>query len=205
MRTQIQSLALLSGLRICCYCELWCRRKMWLESPIAVAVASSYSSYWTPSLGTSMCCRCGPKKTKWINNWHMEIDSFIIYCFVIYMLLVLLFTFFFFFFFLFRAAPKAYRSSQARDQIIATTVSLHHSYLRSKPCLWPTPQLMAAPDPQPTDWGPGSKLMSSWILIRFISTVPQWELLVISVYQKTSSDYLQKLNLTLLPGLVESV
>ena len=39
---------------------------MWLRSHIAVAVvqAGSYSSNWTPSLGTSICLRCGPKKTK---------------------------------------------------------------------------------------------------------------------------------------------
>ena len=55
-----------SGLRIWCCCELWCRLQMWLRSSIAVAVveASSYSSDLTPSLGTSMCCGCGPKKKK---------------------------------------------------------------------------------------------------------------------------------------------
>ena len=39
---------------------------MLLGSSVAVAVAGSYSSDWTPSLGTSMCCRCSPKiqKTK---------------------------------------------------------------------------------------------------------------------------------------------
>ena len=39
---------------------------MWLGSCVAVAVAqgSSCSSDSTPSLGTSICCRCGPKKTK---------------------------------------------------------------------------------------------------------------------------------------------
>ena len=31
---------------------------------VAVAVAGSCSSSLTPSLGTSMCHRCGPKKTK---------------------------------------------------------------------------------------------------------------------------------------------
>ena len=31
---------------------------------MAVAVAGSYSSNSTLSLGTSICCRCGPKKTK---------------------------------------------------------------------------------------------------------------------------------------------
>ena len=39
---------------------------MWLGSHIAVAVAqaSDYSSDLTPSLGTSMCGGCGPKKRK---------------------------------------------------------------------------------------------------------------------------------------------
>ena len=37
---------------------------MWLGSGVAVAVvqAGSYSSDETPSLGTSICCQCGPKK-----------------------------------------------------------------------------------------------------------------------------------------------
>ena len=39
--------------------------------------------------------------------------------------------FFFLPFFLFRAAPAAYRSSQARDGIGATTASLHHSHSNS--------------------------------------------------------------------------
>ena len=62
-RTQVQSLALLSGLRICCGRELWCRSQTWLGSSIAVAVGQtcSYSSNLTPSLGTSICR--GPKKT----------------------------------------------------------------------------------------------------------------------------------------------
>ena len=39
---------------------------MHLGSRVAVAVAwaGSYSSDWTPSLGPSMCHRCGPDKTK---------------------------------------------------------------------------------------------------------------------------------------------
>ena len=43
-------------------CELWCRSRMWLGSGIAVAVvqASSCSSNSIPSLGTSICCACGP-------------------------------------------------------------------------------------------------------------------------------------------------
>ena len=46
--------------------KLWCRSKAQLGSGMAVAVdvASSGSSDLTPSLGTSMCHGCGPKKTK---------------------------------------------------------------------------------------------------------------------------------------------
>ena len=41
---------------------------MWLGSDVAVAVAGSYNSSSTPSLGSSTCCRCGPKKTKKTKN-----------------------------------------------------------------------------------------------------------------------------------------
>ena len=61
MRTQVQSLASISGLRIQCYRELWYRLQMWLGSCIDVAVV--YSDV-TPSLETSICPRCSPKKTK---------------------------------------------------------------------------------------------------------------------------------------------
>ena len=46
-----------------------------------------------------------------------------------------------FFFFLFRAAPVAYRSSQARVQIRAVAANLHHrhSNVRSEPYLRTTP------------------------------------------------------------------
>ena len=63
MRTQVWSLALLSVLRIWrCY-ERWCRSQTQLRPGVAVAVVSagSYSSDWTPSLGTSICQECGPK------------------------------------------------------------------------------------------------------------------------------------------------
>ena len=50
---------------------------------------------------------------------------------------------------LFRATSTAYGSSQARGQIIAAAVGLHHSNRNggSEPCLRPTPQLMAMLDP----------------------------------------------------------
>ena len=68
---RVQSLALLSGLRIQSCRDLQCKSQTWLISCIAVAVvqAGSCSSNQTPSLGTSICCRCGPKKTKKIKLW----------------------------------------------------------------------------------------------------------------------------------------
>ena len=57
--------------------------------------------------------------------------------------------FFFLIFFIFRAAPVAYESSQARGHIVAITAGLHHSHShsRSEPHLQPTLQLMATLDP----------------------------------------------------------
>ena len=50
MRTQVQSLASLRGLRIRHCCELWCRSQMRLGLD--------------PCLGTSICLGCGPKKIR---------------------------------------------------------------------------------------------------------------------------------------------
>ena len=48
-----------------------------------------------------------------------------------------------------------YGGYQARGQIQTTAASLHHSHsnARSEPCLWPTSQLTAMPDPYPTEQG----------------------------------------------------
>ena len=51
-----------SGIQHCH--ELWCSLQTWLGSCIVVACAGSYSSNSTPSLGTSTCLRCSPKKQK---------------------------------------------------------------------------------------------------------------------------------------------
>ena len=66
MRMRVRSLASLSGWRIGHCHELWCRSQTQLGSHVSVAVveAGGCSSEVTPSLGTSICCRCGPKKTK---------------------------------------------------------------------------------------------------------------------------------------------
>ena len=66
MRMQVLSLASLSRLRILCCHELWCRSQTPLSyyAAMAVVYAGSCSSDSTPSLGTSLCCGCSPKKTK---------------------------------------------------------------------------------------------------------------------------------------------
>ena len=76
-----------------------------------------------------------------------------------------------------RAAPMAYGSSQARGWIGAIAASLHHSHSNagSGPCLWPTPQLMATPDPRPTEQGHRLNYILMDI-VKFISTAPHWEL-----------------------------
>ena len=66
MRMGVQSLTLISRLRICHCCKEQCRSQTWLGSWLAVAVvkASSCSSDLTPSLGTSICHKFSPKKKK---------------------------------------------------------------------------------------------------------------------------------------------
>ena len=66
MRLRASSLESLSGLRIWHCRELWYRSQMCLRFNVTVAVAkaSSCSSYWTPSLGISIFHKCGPKKQR---------------------------------------------------------------------------------------------------------------------------------------------
>ena len=74
-----------------------------------------------------------------------------------------------------------YESSQARGRIRAGAASLHqsHSNTRSE-CLQPTLQFTATLDPYLTQWAwPGIEPKSSQILVGFVSTEPQWELLEI--------------------------
>ena len=70
----------------------------------------------------------------------------------------LFFPFHFLFFLLFRNAPTAYGGSQARGPIGATAADLHHSHGNwgSELRLQPTPQIIAAPNPRPTEQGQGS-------------------------------------------------
>ena len=72
-------LASLSGLRIQHCHKLHRRWQVQLRFGIVVVVAqaSSCSSDWTPSPGTSICCRCGPKKneTKQTNKIQSLVTS----------------------------------------------------------------------------------------------------------------------------------
>ena len=72
---------------------------------------------------------------------------------------------------LFRAASAACGGSQARGRIGATAAGLCHSYIRSKPCLQPIPQLTTRPVK------PGIEPTNSSFLVRFVSTAPRQELL----------------------------
>ena len=70
--------------------------------------------------------------------------------------------------FFFRATPAAYGGCQTSGRIgaVAAGHSHNHSHRGSNLHLWPTPQLMAMPDPQPTAGGQGSNLHpwdTSWI------------------------------------------
>lgn len=70
MRTQVQSLASLSGLEIWHCCELWCRLQTWLKSRVTVAapLAGSYSSdstfAWEPPNALGAALKRPQKKKK---------------------------------------------------------------------------------------------------------------------------------------------
>ena len=75
----------------------------------------------------------------------------------------------------------AYGGSQARGQIGAVAAGLHqcHSNLGSKLHLLPTPQLMAMPDPKPTERGQGSNSHLHGCQTGSLTTEPQWEFFVV--------------------------
>ena len=70
---------------------------------------------------------------------------------MLWQLLFILFYYLFIYLFivLSRAVPTAYGGSQARGVIRAVATGLHqsHSNMGFEPCLQPTPQLSATPDP----------------------------------------------------------
>ena len=106
--------------------------------PIYIPTSSVGGFPFSTPCPVYIICRC-------INHGHNDWGEVVPHCsfersYVFY---------FFNFFCLFRAIPAAYGDSQARRLIGATAASLCHSHsnARSKPHLWPLPQLMAVPDP----------------------------------------------------------
>ena len=103
-----------------------------------------------------------------------------------FLLLCIIFHIFYMFFFssflpsflsflLFKPIPEAYGSCQARGQIGVTAASLRHSHsnVGSELSLQPTPQLRQCWIPDPLS-KPGVEPASSWILVGFVSSAPQW-------------------------------
>ena len=86
--------------------------------------------------------------------------------------------FFVFFFFLYMATCTAYGSSQARGWIWATAAGPYHSHsnTRSEPHLQHTHTAHSNARSLIHLERPGITTTSSWILVRFISAEPQWEL-----------------------------
>ena len=78
--------------------------------------------------------------------------------------------FFFFFFCLFRAAPSAYGSSQARGPIGATAAGLHHSHSTARSKLHVTYTTVHGISGLLTHLArPGIEPVSSWILVGFVN------------------------------------
>ena len=95
--------------------------------------------------------------------------------------------------FFFRATPMAYGHSQARVQIgaIASGLCYSHSHTGSEPHLPPTPQLMQCRILN--HWvRPGIKPASSWMLVRFVSAEPRWELLHLALWSFMCTRSLKK-------------
>ena len=90
---------------------------------------------------------------------------------------------FFFNFFLFRATPSAYGGSQARSLIGATAAGLcqSHSNTGSERCLWLNTTAHGNAGSL-THWAePGIEPTTSWLLVKFVSAAPWWELPELSI------------------------
>ena len=87
---------------------------------------------------------------------------------------------------LFRTACAAYGSSQGRGWSGTAAAGLHHSHsnVRSEPRLWPTPHTHGNARSL-THWArPGIETATSLMLLRFLTAKPQWELLLLTFFNK---------------------
>ena len=71
MRAQVQSLASLRGSRVGCCCRLWCSSQIWRGC--GCGVGQQLQLRLDPSLGTSICCMCSPKKQQ--INFELKVPS----------------------------------------------------------------------------------------------------------------------------------
>ena len=105
---------------------------------------------------------------------------------------------FFFFFGLFRAVPTAYGSSQARSQSRAAAASLCHSHSNVDLSHVCNLHHIHSNARSLTHWAvPGIKPMSSWILVKFVTAEPQWELCYVNFLIALSQLSLLKLKHTM--------
>ena len=81
------------------------------------------------------------------------------------------------FFFFLQGCTHGIWSSQARGWIGAATVGLCHSHSNPDPCLVFDIDIAHSNARSLTQWvRPGIEPASSWILVRFVTTEPQWDL-----------------------------
>ena len=108
----------------------------------------------------------------------------------------------FFFFCLFRTAPVTHGSSLTRVKIRVVAAGLHHSHskTRSELRLRPTPQLMAVPDPWPTEQDQGSNILMDpsrtryyWATMGTLGIWFFWEDLVICKEKQVHQLHLKSL------------
>ena len=122
----------------------------WVKDP-ALSLQQFGGMGLIPSPGTSTCHGHSQKlfqnNNKYIFKNHRNWGPLAMVLIYLYIL------FHCFIFLLFRATSTAYGSSQARGRIGAIAASLYHSHSNagSEPSMQPTPQLIAKPDPQPTE------------------------------------------------------
>ena len=96
----------------------------------------------------------------------------------------ILFFLFFWCFCLFRVAPTAYRSSQARGLIGAVAASLRHSHSQCQIRASSATYTIAHGNAGSLTHGarPGIEPATSWFLVRFVSALPQRELHILFLY-----------------------
>ena len=113
-------------------------------------------------LKTPLKCKNAPLLVKELVNIKNEYRYFILFIFI---------------FLLFRAAPEAYESFQARGRIGAIAPGLHPEPQLCRIQALSATYITAHRDTgYLTHWArPGIEPVSLWILVRFITTEPQWE------------------------------